>query len=74
MCYVVLFMIEVSICECFRPNCSGIITYLPLNNKTVRHVHNLKVFESEYFLIFLTVRLLSVLRGHSLFHPRHNGQ
>ena len=31
----------------------------------------------EYFLqskFFFSVRLLSVLRGHSFFHPRHNGQ
>ena len=27
-----------------------------------------------YFLWFFSVRLLSVLRGHSFFHPRHNGQ
>ena len=28
-----------------------------------------------YFLFFyFSIRLLSVLRGHSLFHPRHNGQ
>ena len=28
----------------------------------------------DYFLIFFSVRLLPVLRGHSVFHPRHNGQ
>ena len=26
------------------------------------------------FLFFFSVRLLSVLRDHSFFHPRHNGQ
>jgi len=26
------------------------------------------------FLFFFSVRLLSVLRGHSVFHPHHNGQ
>ena len=27
-----------------------------------------------FFVCFFSVRLLSVLRGHSVFHPRHNGQ
>ena len=27
-----------------------------------------------FFPLFFNVRLLSVLRGHSFFHPRHNGQ
>ena len=27
-----------------------------------------------FFLLFFNVRLLSVLRDHSFFHPRHNGQ
>ena len=27
-----------------------------------------------FFLNFFSVRLLSVLRGLSVFHPRHNGQ
>ena len=29
---------------------------------------------SWFFFIFISVRFLSVLRGHSVFHPRHNGQ
>ena len=27
-----------------------------------------------YIFLFFNVRLLSLLRGHSFFHPRHNGQ
>ena len=27
-----------------------------------------------FFIYFFSVRLLSVLRGHRFFHPRHNGQ
>ena len=27
-----------------------------------------------YFFKIISVRLLSVLRGHSFFHPRHNDQ
>ena len=27
-----------------------------------------------FFMFFFSVRLLSVLRGHSFFHPCHNGQ
>ena len=31
------------------------------------------VFDMPFFLFF-SVRLLSVLRGHSVFHHRHNSQ
>ena len=30
-------------------------------------------YVQDSILIFLSVRLLSVLRGHSFFHLRHNG-
>ena len=33
-----------------------------------------KEFLGLLFSSFFSVRLLSVLRGHSFFHPRHNGQ
>mgnify|MGYP006890633771 CR=1 FL=1 len=36
----------------------------------VRHPYNTKTL----FVLFFSVRLLSVLRGHSVFSPRHKGQ
>ena len=31
-------------------------------------------FVTRFFLIYFCIPLLSVLRGHSFFHPCHNGQ
>ena len=40
-----------------------------LHNKSTNTDESVKVF-----FCFFSVRLLSVLRGHSYFHLRHNGQ
>ena len=55
---------------------------LDLHNSVIGYTHLVKdiyqcVMASKWytsFLGFFSVRLLSVLRGHSGFDPRHNGQ
>jgi len=32
------------------------------------------IFITKLYTLFFSVQLLSVLRGHSFCHPRHNGQ
>ena len=39
-----------------------------------RAVTSVKLYLHTFLLFIFSVRLLSVLRGHSFFHPRHNGQ
>ena len=43
-------------------------------NTTTRLPVVLLCFLWGFFSLFFITRLLSVLHGHSFFHPRHNGQ
>ena len=51
--------------------------FLPLCFTQTDIVHvfrKITVIHVTPYYYFFSVRLLSVLRGHSFFHPRHNGQ
>ena len=48
--------------------------YVSVSPITLLILFPLSIYNVLVFFVFFSGRLLSVLRGHSFFHPRHNGQ
>ena len=48
--------------------------YIQWLQKDHQQKNTIKVVFVVFICLFFIVRLSSVLRGHSVFHPRHNGQ